>query len=43
MRNLPPLARLRTFEAAARLQSFALAAQELHLTPSAISHQIRDL
>ena len=43
MRNLPPLARLRTFEAAARLQSFALAAQELHLTASAISHQIRDL
>lgn len=43
MRNLPPLARLRTFEAAARLQSFALAAQELHLTPSAISHQIRAL
>lgn len=43
MRNLPPLSRLRTFEAAARLQSFALAAQELHLTPSAISHQIRDL
>ncbi len=43
MRYLPPLARLRTFEAAARLQSFALAAQELHLTPSAISHQIRDL
>ena len=43
MRNLPPLARLRTFEAAARLQSFALAALELHLTPSAISHQIRDL
>lgn len=43
MRNLPPLARLRTFEAAARLQSFALAAQELHLTASAISHQIREL
>ncbi|MDO9133949.1 LysR substrate-binding domain-containing protein [Hydrogenophaga sp.] len=43
MRNLPPLARLRTFEAAARLQSFALAALELHLTASAISHQIRDL
>ena len=43
MRNLPPLGRLRIFEAAARLQSFALAAQELHLTASAISHQIRDL
>lgn len=43
MRRLPPLARLRTFEAAARLQSFALAAQELSLTASAISHQIRAL
>jgi LysR family glycine cleavage system transcriptional activator len=43
MRNIPPLARLRAFEAAARLQSFTLAAQELHLTASAISHQMRDL
>lgn len=43
MRRIPPLARLRTFEVAARLQSFALAAQHLHLTPSAVSHQIRDL
>lgn len=43
MRRIPPLARLRTFEVAARLQSFALAAQELSLTPSAVSHQMRDL
>lgn len=43
MRRIPPLARLRTFEVAARLQSFALAAQELNLTASAVSHQIRDL
>lgn len=43
MRSLPPLARLRTFEVAARLQSFALAAQELHLTASAVSHQMRAL
>lgn len=43
MRRIPPLARLRTFEVAARLQSFALAAQELHLTASAVSHQMRDL
>ena len=43
MRRIPPLARLRTFELAARHQSFALAAQELHLTASAVSHQIRDL
>ena len=43
MRRIPPLARLRTFELAARRQSFALAAQDLHLTASAVSHQIRDL
>ena len=36
-----PLHVLPTFEAAARLESFRLAAQELHLTPSAVSHQIR--
>jgi len=34
---------LARFEAAARLQSFALAGEELHLSPSAISHQIRSL
>lgn len=34
---------LRAFEAAARLQSFALAAGELCLTPSAISHQVKEL
>lgn len=43
MRRIPPLSRLRAFEAAARLQSFAQAAQELNLTASAISHQIRAL
>ncbi|HEY0178656.1 MAG TPA: LysR substrate-binding domain-containing protein [Dokdonella sp.] len=43
MRRLPGFVLLRAFEAAARLRSFALAARELHLTPSAISHQIRDL
>ena len=31
------------FEAAARLESFTLAAKELHLTQSAISHQIKEL
>ncbi len=36
-----PLHVLPAFEAAARLQSFRLAAEELHLTPSAVSHQIR--
>src|SRR5262245_34609668 len=36
----PPLRALVAFEAAARLNSFNAAAQELLLTPSAISHQI---
>lgn len=43
MRRLPPLNTLRAFEAAARHESFLKAAEELHLTPSAISHQIRTL
>lgn len=43
MRKLPSFFALRAFEAAARLESFALASEELHLTPSAISHQIRGL
>lgn len=38
-----PLHVLPAFEAAARLGSFRLAAEELHLTPSAVSHQIRVL
>jgi len=42
-RRLPPLNALRAFEAAARHLSFARAAEELHLTPSAISHQIKML
>lgn len=42
-RRLPPLNALRAFEAAARHLSFARAADELHLTPSAISHQIKGL
>ena len=43
MRRLPPLHALRAFEAAARHLHFARAAAELHLTPTAISHQIRQL
>lgn len=43
MQRLPPLNTLRAFEAAARHESFLRAAEELHLTPSAISHQIRSL
>ncbi len=40
---LPGLNGLRAFEAAARHLSFARAAEELHVTPTAISHQIRKL
>lgn len=40
---LPPLATLKPFEAAARLESFTRAADELHLTQAAISRQIRRL
>jgi LysR family glycine cleavage system transcriptional activator len=43
MRNLPPPAWLRTFEAAARLGGFTAAAEELRLTPAAVSQQIRAL
>ena len=42
-RRLPPLASLRAFEAAARHLSFRLAAEELSVTPTAVSHQIRQL
>jgi LysR family transcriptional regulator, glycine cleavage system transcriptional activator len=42
-RRLPPLNSLRAFEAAARLSSFAAAANELHVTPAAISHQVKAL
>jgi LysR family glycine cleavage system transcriptional activator len=41
--HLPPLSALRAFEAAARLQSFTKAADELRVTPAAISHQIHAL
>jgi LysR family transcriptional regulator, glycine cleavage system transcriptional activator len=41
--HLPPIAALRAFEAASRLRSFTLAAEELGLTQSAISHQVRGL
>lgn len=41
MRKLPPLRSLQAFEAAARLGSFKAAAAELHVTPTAVSHQIR--
>jgi len=41
MYKLPPLAELRAFEAAARHLSFKLAAAELGVTPTAVSHHIR--
>jgi len=42
-RRLPPFAAVRAFEAAARHQSFKAAAEELSLTQSAISHQVKGL
>ena len=39
----PPLSALRAFEAAARHLSLTRAAEELHVTPGALSHQIRAL
>jgi LysR family transcriptional regulator, glycine cleavage system transcriptional activator len=40
---LPPLPLLRLFESAGRHQSFKLAAQELGVTPSAVSHGVNSL
>lgn len=40
-RRLPPLVALRAFEAAARHLSFKRAADELHVTPTAVSHHVR--
>ncbi|EPJ48761.1 MAG: hypothetical protein OFPI_28010 [Osedax symbiont Rs2] len=42
MKNLP-LKALQTFEAVARHKSYQGAAQELYVTPSAVSHQIKNL
>lgn len=41
--RLPPLSALRLFESAGRHLSFKAAADELHLTPSAVSHGIKGL
>ncbi|MEO7497938.1 MAG: LysR family transcriptional regulator, partial [Massilia sp.] len=43
MARLPNFSALRAFEAAARHQNFSRAADELHLTHGAISHQVRAL
>jgi len=40
---LPPLNALKAFEAAARHLSLTKAAEELHVTPAALSHQVRGL
>eukprot|EP01030_Chromulinospumella_sphaerica_P009269 gene9269-9079_t len=40
-RRFPPVHALSAFEAAARAGSFAVAAQQLCITPSALSHRIR--
>lgn len=43
MKRLPPLNALRVFESAARHLSFTKAAEELHVTPGAVSQQIKAL
>ncbi len=42
-RKLPPLLALEAFEAAARYENFAIAANELNLSQSAVSHRVRML
>jgi LysR family glycine cleavage system transcriptional activator len=42
-RRLPPLNAIRSFEAAARYESFTRAAEELHVTQSAVSQQVKAL
>lgn len=42
-RNLPPFAAIRAFEAAAKHENFKKAAEEINLSASAISHQVRSL
>lgn len=42
-RRLPSLSLLRAFERSAFHHSFKLAAEEMHVTPSAVSHKIRQL
>ena len=43
MRQLPPLAAIRAFEAAGRNESFTAAASELGLTQAAVSYQVKAL
>ena len=39
--KLPPLRALQCFEAVARFNSFSNAAEQLNITQSAVSHQVR--
>ncbi|WP_034912601.1 transcriptional regulator GcvA [Erwinia sp. 9145] len=43
MKDLPPGATLRAFEVATRHATFTAAAEELHITQSAVSHQLKNL
>jgi LysR family glycine cleavage system transcriptional activator len=43
LRQIPGLSALKAFDAAARHLSFTKAAQELAVTPAAVSHQIKEL
>jgi len=43
MRRMPPLAAVRVFEAAARLENFTAAANELGMTQAAVSYQVKAL
>lgn len=43
MRDLPPTATLRAFEVATRHATFTSASDELHVTQSAVSHQLKHL
>lgn len=43
LRHIPGLAGLKAFDASARHLSFTRAAQELNVTPAAVSHQIKEL
>ncbi|NVZ50705.1 transcriptional regulator GcvA [Pseudomonas sp. B6002] len=43
MRDLPPTAALRAFEVATRHATFTSASEELHVTQSAVSHQLKHL
>ena len=43
MRDLPPLSTIRVFDAAARHQNLSRAAEELNMTQSAVSYQIKQI